>query len=246
MANLAGKVAVITGGTSGIGYAAAEDLIKNGAKVVISGSRDNGAEIAAELGAPDTVRFFRCDVGCEEQVRDLIAFTVECFGRLDVAVAAAGVSGFTLDVLDSEVWQNTVNVNLNGVFYLDKYAIEQMLRQGSGGSIVNIGSCSSIVGNVGTVCYPAAKHGVAGLTRSAAITYAKDGIRINCVIPGFVETPLTAGVPAEDLQRSLKLIPIGRFAKPAEIAGAVTFLAGDASAYVTGSMLTVDGGYTAQ
>ncbi len=246
MANLAGKVAVITGGTSGIGYATAELFVKNGAKVVIAGTRENGAEVAAQIGSPDQVRFCHTDVRIEEQVRDLVQFTVDTFGRLDIAVAAAGVSGFTLDVLNTQVWDDTVNINLNGVFRLDKYAIEQMLRQGNGGSVINVGSCTSLVGNYGTVCYPAAKHGVAGLTRSAAITYAKEGIRVNCIIPGFVETPLTAGVPADDLERNKQLIPIGRFAKPHEIAGAINFLAGDDSVYITGSMLTVDGGYTAQ
>lgn len=246
MADLTGKVAVITGGTSGMGYAAAENFVKHGARVVIGGRSQNGDEIAARLGGPEQIRFCRTNVGEEEAVAHLVDFTVSAFGKLDIAVAAAGVSGFTLDVLDSKVWHDTININLNGVFYLNKYAIEQMLRQGTGGSIINIGSCTSVVGNVGTVCYPASKHGVAGLTRSAGITYAKAGIRINCVLPGFVQTPLTAGIPADDFNRNLAMIPNGRIAQPEDIAGAIHFLASDESKYMTASILTVDGGYTAQ
>ncbi len=246
MADLTGKVAVITGGTSGMGYAAAAYFVQHGAQVVIGGRSQNGDALAAALGGPEKIRFFRTDVAVAENVRDLVAFTAECFGHVDIAVASAGVSGFTLDVLDEKVWQDTININLNGVFYLDKYAIEQMRRQGSGGSIINIGSCTSVVGNAGTVCYPAAKHGVAGLTRSAGITYAKEGIRVNCVVPGFVDTPLTAAIPKDDLERNKALIPMGRFAQPEEIAGAIGFLASDEAKYMTGSILTVDGGYTAQ
>ena len=246
MDDFTGKVVVVTGGTSGIGFASAADFLRCGACVVIGGRPGGkGEEAVKALGPAERVRFFPMNAACEENVRDLIAYAVQTFGKVDVAVASAGVSGFTLDVFNTEVWKQTLDVNLNGVFYLNKYAVEQMLRQG-GGAIVNVGSATSLVGNAGTVCYPASKHGVAGLTKSAAITYAKDHIRVNCVIPGFVTTPLTAAVPADDFARNLAMVPMGRAAKPEEIASAIRFLASDEAAYVTGTMLTVDGGYTAQ
>ncbi len=245
MADLTGKIAVITGGTSGIGLATAKNFLASGAKVVIAGSRASGKEIADSLGGEDTVRFCQTDVTNEESVKNLIDFTVRSFGGLDIAVASAGVSGFTLEMYDTEVWNKTITANLTGVFFLDKYAIEQMKKQGKG-SIINVGSATSLVGNMGTVCYPASKHGVAGLTKSAAINAIADGIRINGVIPGFVTTPLTDGVPREDFERNLAMVPIKRAADPSEIASAIHFLASDDASYVVGSMLVVDGGYTVQ
>lgn len=246
MADLKNKVAVITGGTSGIGLATAKNFLAHGARVVIAGIPDATVEgVTKELEALGEVRFFSLDVSKEEEVKNLIDFAVEAFGRVDIAVASAGISGFTLDVCDTDVWHKTINVNLNGTFYLDKYAIEQMKKQG-GGAIVNVGSATSLVGNVGTVCYPASKHGVAGLTKSAAITYIKDGIRVNGVVPGFVTTPLTAAVPRDDFERNLAMVPIGRASTPDEVACAINFLASDEASYVVGSMLVVDGGYTVQ
>jgi NAD(P)-dependent dehydrogenase (short-subunit alcohol dehydrogenase family) len=245
MANLSGKVAVITGGTSGIGLATAKNFIANGAKVVISGRSVKGADVAKSLGSEDIVRFCQTDVTIEESVKNLIDFTVKTFGRVDIAVASAGVTGFTLDMYDTDVWKNTIESNLTGVFYLDKYAVAQMEKQG-GGAIINVGSATSIVGNMGTVCYPASKHGVAGLTKSAAINAIGQNIRINGVIPGFVRTPFTDSVPQDDFNRNLQMIPIKRAASPDEIAPAINFLASDEASYVVGTMLVVDGGYTVQ
>lgn len=245
MADLTGKIAVITGGTSGIGLATAKNFLAHGAKVVIAGSRASGGEVAASLGGEDVVRFCQTDITNEESVKNLIDFTVTAFGRLDIAVASAGVSGFTMDMYNTEVWNKTITANLTGVFFLDKYAIEQMKKQGKG-SIINVGSATSIVGNMGTVCYPASKHGVAGLTKSGAINAIADGIRINCVIPGFVTTPMTDGVPRDDFERNLAMVPIKRAADPSEIAAAINFLASDEASYVVGSLLVVDGGFTVQ
>lgn len=245
MADLTGKIAVITGGTSGIGLATAQNFLAHGAKVVISGRNPKGNDVAASLGSEDMVRFCQTDVTNEESVKKLIAFTAETFGRVDIAVASAGVSGFTMDMYDSEVWENTILSNLTGVFYLDKYAIEQMKKQGKG-AIINVGSATSLVGNMGTVCYPASKHGVAGLTKSAGINAIADGIRVNGVIPGFVKTPLTDKVPSEDFERNLAMVPIKRAADPSEIANVINFLASDEASYVVGSMFVVDGGYTVQ
>lgn len=246
MANLSGKVAVITGGTSGIGLATAKNFIANGAKVVIAALQDgNEAAVIESLGGEEKVNFFPLNVANEEEVKNLIAYVVDLYGRVDIAVASAGVSGFTLDVYDSDVWKKTLDINLNGVFYLDKYAVEQMKKQGKG-AIVNVGSATSLVGNVGTVCYPASKHGVAGLTKSAAITNIKDGVRINGVVPGFVTTALTAKIPKDDYNRNLAMIPIGRASSADEVACAINFLASDEASYVVGSMLVVDGGYTVQ
>ena len=245
MADLTGKIAVITGGTSGIGLATAQNFIAHGAKVVIAGRSPKGEQVAKDLGGEDVARFFQTDVSKEEEVKALIAYAVETFGRVDIAVASAGVSGFTLEMYDSKVWQEVMDINLSGVFYLNKYAVEQMKKQGKG-AIVNVGSATSLVGNMGTVCYPASKHGVAGLTKSAAINHIRDGIRINGVIPGFVATPLTDAVPQEDFARNVNMVPIGRVSQPEEVATAINFLASDEASYVVGSMLVVDGGYTIQ
>lgn len=245
MADLTGKVAVITGGTSGIGLATAENFIKHGAKVVISGRNSKGTQIAAKLGTEDVVRFCQTDVTKEESVKHLIEFAVQSFGKLDIAVASAGVSGFTTEMYDTQVWTDTINSNLTGVFYLDKYALAEMKKNGKG-AIINVGSATSLVGNMGTVCYPASKHGVAGLTKSAAINSIADGVRINGVIPGFVKTPLTDAVPSDDFQRNLAMVPIKRAADPSEVANAINFLASDEASYVVGTMLVVDGGYTVQ
>lgn len=245
MADLTGKIAVITGGNSGIGLATAKNFIEHGAKVVIASRSPKGAEVAKALGTEDVVRFCQTDVSKEEDVKALIAYAVEVFGRVDIAVASAGVSGFTTEMYDSDIWQQTIDINLNGVFYLTKYAVEQMRKQG-GGAIVNVGSATSIVGNMGTVCYPASKHGVAGITKSAAINHIREGIRINGVIPGFVATPLTDAVPQDDFARNVAMVPIGRVSQPEEVATAINFLASDEASYVVGSMLVVDGGYTVQ
>ena len=128
---------------------------------------------------------------------------------------------------------------------MTKYAVEQRRKQG-GGAIVNVGSAASLVGNMGTVCYPAAKHGVAGLTKSSAINHIREGIRINGVVPGFVKTPLTDAIPQDDFARNVSMVPIGRVAQPEEVATAINFLASDEASYIVGSMLVVDGGYTVQ
>ena len=146
MADLSGKIAVITGGNSGIGLAAVKNFIEHGAKVVIAGRSKSGEDVARSLGNEDTVRFFQTDVSKEEDVKALIEYAASVFGRVDIAVASAGVSGFTLDMYDSKVWQETIDINLNGVFFLTKYAVEQMRKQG-GGAIVNVGSATSLVGN---------------------------------------------------------------------------------------------------
>ena len=245
MADLSGKIAVITGGTSGIGLAAAKNFIEHGAKVVIAGRSLSGADVAKSLGDEETVRFFQTDVSKEDDVKALMEYTVGVFGRVDIAVASAGVSGFTLEMYDSKVWQDTININLSGAFYTIKYAVEQMRKQG-GGSIVVVGSAASIVGNMGTVCYPAAKHGVAGLVKSAAINHIREGIRINGVVPGFIATPLTDAIPADDFARNVAGVPIGRVGQPEEIATAINFLASDEASYVVGSMMVIDGGYTVQ
>ena len=238
---LKNKVAVITGGTSGIGFACAKDFIKEGAKVVISGSRDRGPELLKELGP--NARFIKCDVSNEEEVKNLMNKTVEMFGKLDILVANAGI-GDADPLADepTETWHKILDINLTGVFLSNKYAIKKMMVNKSG-SIINMSSILGIVGNPVAPAYCACKAGVINLTRSAALAYSKDGIRVNAISPAYIKTPLIESIPEEEL---IPLHPIGRLGFDYEVAKAVTFLASDEASFITGVTLPVDGGYTAQ
>ncbi|WP_211748540.1 SDR family NAD(P)-dependent oxidoreductase [Paenibacillus sp. Marseille-Q4541] len=245
---LTNKVAVVTGGASGIGAATVKLFVEEGARVVIADFSDQGQSLSDELNANgfDTL-FVKTDVTNEEQVKHMVAATVQKYGKLDVLFANAGIArdgkAHTLTVED---WKHTIDINLSGVFLSDKYAIEQMLAQGTGGSIVNCGSIHSHVGKDSVTAYAAAKGGVKLLTQTLGITYAKDGIRANAVCPGYIDTPLIKGRTQEITDHLVSLHPMGRLGKPEEVAKAVLFLASDDASFVTGTSLLVDGGYTAQ
>lgn len=244
-----GKTAIVTGGTSGIGFSTAQALLKKGAKVVIAGRNvERGEKAAEELSSisPD-VAFCQADTADEMSVKNLVEFAVERFGSLDIMVnnAGIGIHG-AVDELSGEDWDKVIAINLNGVFYGTKYAAIQMKKQGHGGAIISTSSIEGIIGDGLIPSYCAAKGGVNQLTKSSALALAKDGIRVNTVNPGYVDTPLVSvEAIGQDLHDALTAMhPLGRFAKPEEIAHAIIFLA--ENDFVTGIHLVVDGGYTAQ
>lgn len=237
------KVAIITGGTSGIGLACAKDFLENGAKVVISSRRD-ATETAKELG--ENCKFVRCDVSNEEDVVNLVNETIKTFGKIDILVSNAGIANDN-ELLNTptEEWDKIINVNLKGVFLTNKHVLKEMLKQEKG-SIINMASIMGMVASGGSTAYCASKAGVVNLTRSAAISYSKKGIRFNAIAPGVIKTPILDGIPEEYLAPTIGMHPIGRIGFDHEVAKAVTFLASDDASFITGVVLPVDGGYTAQ
>jgi NAD(P)-dependent dehydrogenase (short-subunit alcohol dehydrogenase family) len=252
-----GKAALVTGGASGIGRATALTFAREGAKLVIADTNEEGGHqtvhMITENGGEAT--FVKMDVSKAVEVQALISTAVETYGRLDCAHNNAGISGFgiagdayTLTAeYPEERWHQVIAVNLTGVWLCMKYEISQMLHHG-GGTIVNTASAAGLVGGRGLAAYVASKHGVVGLTKTAALEYAQQGIRVNCVCPGFIETPMTAR-GLSDPERRERIIasePIGRVGTPEEVAEAVVWLCSDAASFVTGHTMTVDGGYVAQ
>ncbi|GAB1533625.1 MULTISPECIES: SDR family NAD(P)-dependent oxidoreductase [Brevibacillus] len=248
MARLEGKVAIVTGGASGIGETTVRLFAKEGAKVVIADFSPRGNELAEELNlAGFDALFVKTDVTKEAEVKNMVSATVVKYGKVDILFANAGIAkdapGHLLSLDD---WQRTIDINLTGVFLCDKYVIEQMLVQGTGGAIVNCGSIHSHAGKAGVTAYSSAKGGVKLLTQTLGLTYAKQGIRVNAVCPGYIDTPLIAGRNEALNEHLIGLHPMGRLGKPEEVANAVLFLASDDASFVTGTSLLVDGGYTAQ
>ncbi|MCS0671458.1 SDR family NAD(P)-dependent oxidoreductase [Cytobacillus firmus] len=245
MAKLLDKVAVITGGASGIGAAAARLFASEGAKVVVVDlNEDKGKAFEAELKALNyTAQFIKANITNEEEVENIFKQTVESFGKVDIVFNNAGIGRVhpSHDLHYSE-WRQTVNVDLDGVFLVARESIREMKKTG-GGTIVNTASMFGFVGSPGSAAYNAAKGGVINLTRSLALEYAEQNIRINALCPGFIDTPI---IPEESKQALVAATPVKRLGKAEEMAKAVLFLASDDSSFMTGSSLTVDGGYTAQ
>ncbi|NLR72001.1 glucose 1-dehydrogenase [Novosphingobium sp. ERN07] len=251
LVSLQGKVAIVTGAGVGMGAATARLLAARGASVVVS---DINAQTAAQTvetirSAGGTAHAVRTDVADEAQVEALVAETVATFGKLDCAVNNAAITPDVLPIheADMAVFDKVLNVDLRSVMLCMKYEIRQILAQGTSGSIVNIGSVSSVRPQPNNAAYVAAKHGVIGLTKTGSLEYAGRGIRVNAVLPGAIDTPMlrgaleTTGFTEADFAPALSLF--GRFGKPEEVAEASAWLCSDASSYVTGHSLAVEGGY---
>ncbi len=253
---LKGKTAVITGGGSGIGRATALALARAGAHVVIGNrNREQGQAVAQEIAAlGGQAEFLRTDVANVNDVKALVAHAVAKFGRLDLAFNNAGMDGEQkpLHEQDEALANQLIDVNLKGVFWAMKYEIEAMLRNAistkgeSRGAIVNCSSVLGLGGLRGGSLYVASKHAVIGLTKAAALDYAAQGIRINAVAPGPIETPMLTRFAGGNLQAHAKAIPMGRIGQPEEVAEAVVWLLSDAASFVTGHTLPVDGGFRAK
>jgi NAD(P)-dependent dehydrogenase (short-subunit alcohol dehydrogenase family) len=251
-AHLDGRVTLITGGGSGIGRAAALACAEEGTTVII-GDRDveGGEETRRQIeDKGGQALFIKTDVSQPAEVQALFSQAVKQYGRLDCAFNNAGIEGESAALAESreEVWDRVLGVNLKGVWLCMKYELRQMLKQGSG-AIVNNASVMGLVATPSNPAYTASKHGVVGLTKSAALAYAQSGIRVNAVCPGFVQSPLTDRKFARFPGRKDAVIarhPIGRMGTTKEIAAAVVWLFSDAASFVTGHTLTVDGGYVIQ
>ena len=241
-----GKTVIITGGTSGIGLGTAKVFLRNGYNVVVAGrNEERGKAALAELNGGTHALYFKCDVSVESDVQSLVAFAVEKFGQLDVMVANSGAArAVTIDKEDFDGWNHIINTDLNSIFFTNRAAILQFRKQGTGGSIVNVSSIAGICGMTSSHAYAAAKAAAANLTRSEGVTYAKEGIRVNAVAPGYVKTPLIAGLPESRVKEMEALHPIGRFSEPEEIGEAIYFLASEKASFITGVVLPVDGGYS--
>lgn len=243
-----GKVALVTGAGGGIGRATAIAFAREGAKVVVADLPGPGGDqtVAMIKDAGGEASFIATDVSDEQAVAALVEGTVAAYGRLDIAFNNAGVN-FDADIWDNvDAFDKSIAINLTGVASCIRHEVRQMLKQGGGGAIVNTASINGIVGSP-QPGYVGSKHGVVGLTRSAALAFAKDGIRVNAVCPGVVRTPMTEKFDNNPQIKAVieQMTPLGRFAQPEEIASAVLFLSSEAASFVTGHPLVVDGGATA-
>jgi NAD(P)-dependent dehydrogenase (short-subunit alcohol dehydrogenase family) len=248
-----GKVAFITGGASGIGRAAALAFAREGASVVVADISEKNLEQTTRMIEEQGVRGLavRCDVTKVEDIKAALAKTDKTFGRLDFAFNSAGIEpkkpAPTADY-DLDEWNRIIDIDLRGVFLCMKYEIPLMLKNG-GGAIVNTSSGAGIIGIKGSPAYTAAKHGVIGLTRAAALDYAAQNIRVNVVCPGYIDTPMMERFTGDSDEGRAKVIseePIGRMGRPEEIANAVVWLCSEAAGFVVGSAMVIDGGQTIQ
>lgn len=249
MLNLSGKVAFVTGGASGIGEAASLMLAKQGAAVAVVDLKLEAAQKVVNqiTGNGGKAIALVADVSNEAEVAKAVSDTVAQLGGLNIAVNNAGIGGDLAPTADQTVagWNKVISINLDGVFYCMRNQIPAMLKSG-GGSIINIASILGQVGFANSAAYVAAKHGVVGLSKSAALEYATQGIRVNSVGPGFIKTPLLGALPPEALEPIAQMHAVKRLGESEEVAALITFLASDDASFITGNYYAVDGGYLAQ
>jgi NAD(P)-dependent dehydrogenase (short-subunit alcohol dehydrogenase family) len=242
-----GKTAFITGAASGIGRATAVAFAAEGARVVVTdrveAALQETAEYVKESGGE--VLVITCDVSKPEEIEAAVAQAVNTFGRIDCAFNNAGVENKAtpLHEIELEEWDRILSINLRGTFVCMKHEIAQMVRQGSG-VVVNTSSGAGIRGVAGGASYAASKHAMIGMTKSAALDYAKQNIRVNCVLPGNIATPMMDRFTGGDIQKAIDLEPVGRLGKPEEIAEAVLWMCSDLGGFVTGASIVVDGGWS--
>ena len=248
MYDFANKVALVTGAGSGIGRATAIAFAKSGAAVLVSDVNETGGgETVTSIEASGgQASFVKCDVAKSDEVDALVDACVTKYGRLDFAHNNAGISSPAADEWEEETWNRAVDINLNGVMHCMRAAATAMLN-GGGGAIVNTASIAGISGNASQPAYVATKHGVIGLTKHGALKWAKQGIRVNAVCPGVIETAMTEAVSKVPAYREAmeNMTPMGRMGQPEEIASAVLWLCSDQASFVTGHPLVIDGGATA-
>jgi NAD(P)-dependent dehydrogenase (short-subunit alcohol dehydrogenase family) len=247
-----GKVALVTGASSGIGRATALAFARAGAKVcVVDVTEKGGQETVKMIEAADGKAFFvKCDVSKPKEVEAMVKAVVKKYGRLDCAFNNAGIEGISANTAEcsEENWDRTIAINLKGAWLCMKHELPHMLKQGSG-AIVNCASIAGLVGFTGLPAYTASKHGLVGLTKTAALECAKTGVRINAVCPGVIKTPMIDRFTHGDKAAEAGLAaaePVGHVGKPEEIADAVLWLCSERASFVTGQAIAVDGGWTAQ
>jgi NAD(P)-dependent dehydrogenase (short-subunit alcohol dehydrogenase family) len=249
MASFEGKVAIVTGGGSGIGEACCKELAAKGAKVVVSDINLEGAErVVHEIAeAGGTASAVEQDTAKPEDSERVVRHAVETYGALRLAVNNAGIGGKQAPAGETDLadWDRVIDINLNGVMYGMRYQIPAMLEAGEGCAIVNMASIHGAVAAIGNGAYTASKHGVVGLTKNAAAEYGPQGLRVNCVGPGYIMTPLLENNLTEDVLEILKTKhPLGRLGRSEEVSHLVCFLLSDEASFITGSYHLVDGGYT--
>ena len=239
------KVAVITGGASGIGLATAKKLLGEGSNVVLVDWNQDVSDIAKSLS--NNCIGIRCDVSSDTDVQKCVNEVIEKFRHIDYLVANAGIGGGPNKAHEVSVdeWNKVIGVNQTGIFLMNKYVIGEMLKTG-GGAIVNTSSMYGLVGTTMSFAYSASKGAINQMTRSLALTYARDNIRVNAIAPGYVDTPILASVPKEMKDAMANQLPVGRLGEDTEIANLICYLLSDNATFITGAIVPIDGGFTAQ